>query len=120
MSFNSIELINKAINLLKGAGAEYSIIGHNGVVYSNSRRTVKPERKWTNDNRYEYGERTDYIRKYVGNLDCGTVVDIPFGKYDGKALRGSLGAYLSKEFGAGNTTTSIDHGKKIIQVLRME
>jgi hypothetical protein len=119
MAFNSNDLINKAVNLLKAANAEYSIIGPDGKVYGEVAFQRK-KKKYTNDKRYEYGERTEHVRRYVDDLKCGEVVDVPFGRYEGKAVRGSLNAYLGKLFGAGSVTTSIDHKKKVIQVLRIE
>ncbi len=115
MTFKPMDLVNKAINLLKAANAEYSIIAPDGTVHSSE--PIK--KKATRDPRYKPGERTAYLRPYLNKLDSGAILDIPFGKYDGVALRGSLVAELTRLYGAGSTSTSINHERKVIEVLRL-
>ncbi len=118
MAFTSDDLINRAINILKGANAAYSITGPDGTVYENVNRAKgkKPKTK-TNDPRYKTGERMAYVRASLQNLACGEIRRVPFGKYDGIALRNSLSAYISLEY--KEATTSIDHSNRVIEVLRI-
>jgi hypothetical protein len=113
MSFNTNELISKAINILKGAGAEYSIIALDGTVHSNAKR------KSPKNPKYSHGERTAYVRDFLKNAEPGSVIEIPFGKYDSTALRNAVVGYVSSHFGHGTTMTSVDHQKKVVGVLRV-
>lgn len=103
---------------LTAAGAQYKIIAEDGTEYGEL-QVVPPKahRTWTRQQ--PYGEMTAYFLPTVENMQPGDVVIVEPGKYEPARLRGAVGAWAAKKWGAGNSITSVNKQKGVVEVMRV-
>jgi hypothetical protein len=117
MSVNQIAL-DRALKLLAASGAQYAVIGLDGVKYG-TLDVVEPKPAKKKVFTHAHGEFRDYFMPFIGGMKPGDSVKIPPGKYQLEELRGPLSSWCSTHWGAGNTITSIDRKANLIEVLRV-
>lgn len=109
--------ISRAIAMLNAADAKYKIVMPDGREFGELE--VKPPRIRKRSYRYPPGEMSAYWRPLVKDFEVGTVLSIPFGKFDGVHLRGTMSGYFTTTYGKGAVMTSINHETKTIECLRV-
>jgi hypothetical protein len=111
--------LERAINTLKGLGAQYKIILQDGTEYGDLH--VKPADKPRTRaiSLHPWGALKDHYMPYVKDMEPGGAGKIPFGVFEPDNLRGSLAAWCNKHWGAGASITSIDRGNKVIEIIRL-
>jgi len=106
--------LEKAMRLLDATGCKYRICTPNGTWFGDLNLDRK-KRKF----KYPYGEKSEYLNKYLADIQIGQVVKVPCDKYDLIDLQKSLSSALSKKLGPKSHTSSINRDDNCIEVLRV-
>lgn len=109
--------IERAVNMLKGAGAQFKIITADGQHYGELEIAAPEQRKRKVYTR-PLGEMRDYFKPFVVGMIPGGYVEIPAGKYELEDIRGPLSAWMHSKWGTGSAITSINREKNVVEVIR--
>lgn len=60
----------------------------------------------------------DYFLPFIGTLQAGDVVTVPFSQFEGERLRGAISAWATAHWGKGTCTTYLNHAAGHVEVLR--
>jgi len=65
-----------------------------------------------------YGDRSQYIRKFIDNLKIGTPIEVPFNNFDPKDLQSTLASLCVGKYGVNAVATHMDRKRGVLEVLR--
>lgn len=103
--------VNRAVTLLKAAGAQFAIL-HNDTKYGDL-DVVEPRKPRTSLG-FEHNKKHQYQAK----IDAAQVGDVLTFQCDSepeaKSLRGSISSYAQKKYGDGATITEYKIGKGMV------
>lgn len=109
-----LSAVQRAVALLNAAGAKYKVI-YNEHEFGDLIVTV-PKAKKNKD--YPYGERTAYVKAYIGDMKVGDVVEIPYGPYPPDDIACIVPPSCNDMWGKGGATTeTTDTGISVLRVL---
>ena len=109
--------IERAVNMLKGAGAQFKIITADGQHFGELEAVVPAPRKRKVYTRPQ-GEMRDHYLKYVIGMVPGGYAEVPAGPYELEDVRGPLTAWMHSKWGTGSAITSINRDKNVVEVIR--
>ena len=111
--------IAKAVELLKASGAQFKVISPNGDEFGELE--VAPEKQKTF--RFTRGELSSFYKPLLENLKVGEVATFKNpdpAKYDIEDFRSSACSWISKEWGIGAHTSTIDRTFDTLEILRVK
>ena len=111
--------IAKAVELLKASGAKFKVISPNGDEFGELE--VAPEKQKTF--RFTRGELSSFYKPLLENLKVGEVATFKNpdpAKYDIEDFRSSACSWISKEWGIGAHTSTIDRTFDTLEILRVK
>ena len=111
--------IAKAVELLKASGAQFKVISPNGEEFGELE--VAPEK--SKHFRFTRGELSSYYKPLLENLKVGEVATFKNPdptKYDIEDFRSSACSWISKEWGLGAHTSTIDRDFDTLEILRVK
>lgn len=109
--------IERAVNMLKGAGAQFKIITADGQHYGELEAVVPAPRKRKVYTRPR-GEMRDHFIKYIMGMVPGGYAEVPAGDYSLEDVRGPLTSWACAKWGNGSVMTSINRDKNVVEVIR--
>lgn len=110
-----LSAVNRAVALLNAAGAKYKVI-YNEHEFGELKLAPPESPKRNKD--YPRGERTAYIRAYVGDMKVGEVTVIPFGPYPKDDIAPLVPPACHDLWGNGGYQTEVvDKGVTVLRVL---
>jgi hypothetical protein len=65
-----------------------------------------------------HGEITEYVRGHIKEMKPGDVVQVPM-KYGRRRTQSALSGYACRLFGNGNSVTSYNSDKEILEIMRI-
>lgn len=68
---------------------------------------------------HPHGQRSTYIRKHMGSMLVGDVVQIPFDKFGGPNIQTSVGSTANRIWGKGSATSTIIRANQVVEVMRI-
>jgi hypothetical protein len=110
--------LEKVVKMLDNIGVQYAVIGFDGKKHGTLEvAPPKPERTRT---KYEepHGELTEYVRGYISEMKPGDVIEVPM-KYGRRRTQSALSGYACRIFGNGNTVTSYNMSKDVLEIMRI-
>lgn len=111
--------IAKAVELLKASGAQFKVISPNGDEFGELE--VAAEKKKTF--RFAHGELANHYKPVLEHLKVGEVATFKNPdptKYDIEDFRSSACSWISKEWGIGAHTSTIDRTFDTLEILRVK
>jgi hypothetical protein len=112
-------IFQKALAVVAASGAQYRIIMPDGTHYGTlPYEQPKPERT-KRKLRHPYGALKAYYLPYVKDLQPGGFAEVPWGSFLPGPLTSAISAYFCHSIGNGKVITSINRGKKCIEVARI-
>lgn len=108
--------LQKALAMLSALHCKFLVIDSNNNKYGELEAVEKINKRVL---LYPKGELKAYIDPYLRDIAIGEVVEIPYGKYAGANLQGSTAGYMCHKYGNSAHTSSQNHGKKVLEVMRM-
>jgi hypothetical protein len=109
--------VERAINMLKGAGVTFKVTLRDGSVITN-----KPAKQKTSSraaSAYPRGHMSAYFKQCIGHLQPGDVGTVPFGQYDASRLQSQVSAYCGNNWGAGAVMLQMNRADSCIDVMRV-
>ena len=106
----------KVLKMLDNIGVQYAVIDFDGNKHG-TLELVAPKVARTKSDEPR-GEITQYIREYIGEMKPGDVVEVPM-KYGRERTHSALCALAFRLFDKGNTVTSYNEKKDLLQILRV-
>ena len=109
------QALKRALAILNSLKCEYAIIDpwdnkHGNLELAEDQKTPR---------KYPHGERSNFVRQFLGGMAIGDVVEIPFGKYEPIEVQTSAISAAHKIWGAGSVTTSTVKSKNAIELMRV-
>ena len=111
--------IAKAVELLKASGAKFKVISPNGEEFGELEVAVEKKKTF----RYAHGELASFYKPLLENLQPGEVAMFKNpdpSKYDIEDFRSSACSWISKEWGNGAHTSTIDRRFDTLEILRVK
>lgn len=111
--------IARAIDMLTASGAKFKVISPNGEEFGELE--VAAEKKKTF--RFAHGELANFYKPLLENLKVGEVATFKNpdpSKYDIEDFRSSACSWISKEWGNGAHTSTIDRTFDTLEILRVK
>jgi hypothetical protein len=109
--------LQKALAMLRAVNCKFLVIDSENNKFGDLEVVEKSTKK--RNLLYPRGELKSYIDPYLRNIAIGEVVEIPYGKYAAENLQGSTAGYMCHKYGNGAHTSSQNHDKKVLEVMRM-
>lgn len=109
--------IERAVNMLKGAGAQFKIITSDGQEYGELHVAEPVQRKRKVYTRPQ-GEMRDHYLPHVIGMVPGGYAEVPAGPYSLEDVRGPLTAWIHAKWGPGSAITSVNREKNVVEVIR--
>ena len=107
----------RAIVLLDSMKCVYAIMdplgNKHGTLNVNETRKIKRIAK------HPHGQRSTYIRKHLGSMSVGDVIQIPFDKFTGPEIQTSIGSTANRIWGKGSVTSTIVRANRVVEVMRI-
>jgi hypothetical protein len=69
--------------------------------------------------KHPHGERSNYVRAYMSAMMVGSVVEVPFGKYDALDIQSSSTSAAHKMWDKGSVTTTINRPTGVVEIMRI-
>ena len=111
-----VRAVEQALSTLSKLGCVYHA-QFNGKDYTNGQlATAKFKRASTTC----YGDRAEYYKPFIKDLQPGDVVDVPFDKFSGTDLQSSIGAWAVGHWGTKSFMTTVNKKTKVVEVLRLK
>lgn len=108
--------LQRVIKFIEALGCQYKIITGDGREFG--ALETKPARS-RGPRKHEYGELSNFYRPQLDTKAIvGSVQEISIGHYGPEDIRAGMCAFLTKEWGKGTYTTSINSKNKTIELLR--
>lgn len=111
--------LDRALNTLKGLGAQYKIILSDGTEYGDLQVKPADKPRLRAKGLLPRGTLTTYFLSYIKDIQPGGAGEVPFNGFLPDNLRGSMAAWCNKHWGAGASITSIDRDNKVIEIVRL-
>ena len=111
--------IAKAVELLKATGAQFKVISPNGEEFGELEVVAKKQKTF----RFAHGELAAFYKPVLENLKAGEVATFKNpdpSKYDIEDFRSSACSWISKEWGLGAHTSTIDRTFDTLEILRVK
>lgn len=111
--------IAKAVELLKASGAKFKVISPNGDEFGELEVQAKKSKTF----RFAHGELANHYKPLLENLKVGEVATFKNpdpNKYDIEDFRSSACSWISKEWGLGAHTSTIDRDFDTLEILRVK
>ena len=109
-------LFQRALAILKAAGAQYRIVLPTGEAFGEL--PVAPP-KAKRQRRHQYGALREHIRPALSTLEQpGAYAEVPFGPFTGRALACAVSAAGLARWGKGSITVAQNNERKVVEVLR--
>ena len=112
--------ITRAIEMLTASGAKFKVISPNGDEFGELE--VQPP-KGKKHFRYAHGELANHYKPLLEKLKVGEVATFKNpdpNKYDIEDFRSSACSWISKEWGLGAHTSTIDRDFDTLEILRVK
>jgi len=106
----------RVLKMLDNIGVQYAVIDFDGNKHGILEVAV-PKVPRTKGGE-PYGEITQYIRDHIKEMKPGDVVEVPV-KYGRERTHSALCALAFRLFDKGNTVTSYNEKKDLLQILRV-
>jgi hypothetical protein len=107
--------LTKALNMLNAIGAEYAIrLGDQTY----GALEIAPPRK-NRPSLYPRGATHRYFWPLLCDMQPSELRHVPLGDFDGVILASNISSACVRNFGAGNTLTSLEREKDRVAVLRV-
>ena len=111
--------IAKAVELLKASGAKFKVISPNGEEFGELEVAAEKSKTF----RFTRGELSQFYKPVLENLQVGQVATFKNPdptKYDIEDFRSSACSWISKEWGNGAHTSTIDRTFDTLEILRVK
>ncbi|MFZ4599609.1 MAG: hypothetical protein ACOYNN_13275 [Terrimicrobiaceae bacterium] len=109
--------LKRAIAMLEGMKCSYAIIDPMGNKHG--LLDVKEPTVRSGIRKHPHGERANYVRTYTSAMAIGSVVEVPFGKYDALDIQSSSTSAAHKMWGKGSVTTTINRPRGVLEIMRI-
>jgi hypothetical protein len=110
-------VLKRAIAMLEGMKCSYAIIDPLGNKHG--LLAVKEPTVRSGGRKHPHGERANYIRSYISSMMVGSVIEVPFGKYDALDVQSSSTSAAHKMWGKGSVTTTINRVNGVLEIMRI-
>jgi len=111
------QALKRAIGMLEGMKCSYAIIDPLGNKHG--LLAVKEPTARSGGRKHPHGERSNYVRAYISAMMVGSVVEVPFGKYDALDVQSSSSSAAHKMWGKGSITTTINRTNGVLEIMRI-
>ena len=111
------QVLKRAIVMLEGLRCPYAIIDPLGQKHGALEIIVPTVRNSVR--KYPHGERSKYVGDFIRSMKVGDVVVVPYGKYGPDEVQRSSHSFANKLWSAGSLTTTMNHEKKHLEILRV-
>jgi hypothetical protein len=98
-------------------GIQYKLVLPDGQEFG-TLEVVKPKSKGRRASPFPVNTLRDYFLPFIGTLQAGDVVTVPFSQFEGERLRGAISAWAITHWGKGTCTTYLNHDAGHVEVLR--
>lgn len=109
--------LQKALQILDALQCKYVVIDSNNNKYGTLNVIEKTKRS---PRLYPFGEIKSYLEPYLGNIQIGEVVEVPYGKYGGAKVQCHAAGFMCTKFGVKTHTSSQNHARQVLEVLRLQ
>ena len=112
------QALEKVIKMLDNIGVQYAVIDFDGVKQG-TLEVQEPKAPRTRTKYDEpHGEITEYVRGHIKEMKPGDVVVVP-PKYGRRRTQSALSGYACRVFGNGNTVTTYNTSKDVLEIMRV-
>ena len=111
--------LNKALNTLNALGCKYAVIDEDGNKHGTLEVMAAKTGNTKRPSFFPKGEVKNHVMQYIGNIQVGDVKEVPYGKYGGNTIQSSVSSFMHHRYGSGAHTSSQNHAKKALEVLRL-
>jgi hypothetical protein len=108
----------KAITILNAIGANYYIV-FGDETHGNLEQFANSASK-RKHGQYPFGSITKHFKQVIGNIEVGDVREVPFNEFKPNKLQSVISSWACTKWGSGAVTTTINHYKEVIEVLRIK
>lgn len=110
------QALKRAIAMLEGMKCAYAIIDPLGNKHG-LLEVKEPAQRGVRE--YPHGERSNYVRAFLANVQVGDEVDVPMGKYEAIDIQSSIHSASRRLWGKGSITTTMNKPKQVFEILRI-
>lgn len=110
------QVLKRVVAMLEGIKCSYAIIDPLGNKHG---LLAVKEPAQRGARKFPHGERSNYVRAFLANMQVGDVVDVPMGKYEAIDIQSSATSAAHKLWGKGSVTTTMNRPKQVVELLRI-
>lgn len=110
------QALKRAIAMLEGMKCSYAIIDPLGNKHG-LLEVKEPAQRGVRE--YPHGERSNYVRAFLANMQVGDEVDVPMGKYKAIDIQSCIHSAARNLWGKGSITTTMNQPKQVFEILRI-